>query len=354
MRVPFLALLALSACTPDPDDTADTQPVVDVCAEAGLPSSYDQVSADYLALEAKSFAMGDQVMDLFHAGDIDAIWAMCSPDVQALLTKADLESVYDQVFASVPVDQLIDRRSMGVGRGMYDASTWDWQGIVLAITWGFDTEGQLSALAINQASELAEPYPDYDSTVEFTFPLDCLAYTAWGGKDELHNYHTYYAPSAYAYDFLIWQEGGSCAEPCEANEDYWIFGQPLYAPAAGTVVEAEDVHEDMPPGQKDPQGLEGNHVTLEVAPGEYLLLAHMQSGSVLVAVGDTVEQGQHIGNVGNSGNTTEAHLHIHLQDQESYGNQGQTMPQDFYDIVVDGVDMARGMPVGSTFVTRSE
>jgi len=348
-----LALLALAACTPT-DDTADTQPTVDVCAEAGLPSSYDQVSADYLALEAATFALGDSVMDLFHAGDIDAIWTMCSPDVQALVSKADLESIYDQVFETAPVDQLIGRRSMGVGRGMYDASTWDWQGIVLAITWGFDAEGQLSALSINQASDLPEPYPDYDSSVEFAFPLGCLVYTAWGGRDELHNYHTYYAPNAYAYDFIMWQQGGTCAEPCEANEDYWIFGQPLYAPAAGTVAEAEDGNPDMPPGEKDPPALEGNHVTIEVAPGEYLLMAHMQNGSVLVATGDTVERGQHIGNVGNSGNTTESHLHIHLQDQVVYGAQAESMPQDFYGIMVDGEDVARGMPAGSSFVVPGD
>ena len=349
-----LALFALAACTPKDDDTADTQPSIDVCAEAGLPSSYDQVQADYQAAEVATFALGDQVMDLWHAGDIDAIRTMCSPDVQAMVSKADLESIYEQVFEYAPVEDLIDRRSMGVGRGMYDASTWDWQGIVLAITWGFDADGAIMGLSLSQASSLPEPYPDYDSAVQFTFPLDCLAYTAWGGRDELHNYHTYYAPNAYAYDFIMWTEGGTCTEPCESNEDYWIFGQPLYAPAAGTVVEAEDGNPDMPPGQTDPPALEGNHVTLEVAEGEYLLMAHMQSGSVQVAVGDTVEQGQHIGNVGNSGNTTEAHLHMHLQDQVVYGSQAESMPQDFYGIVVDGVDVARGMPAGSSFVRRGD
>lgn len=345
------ALLALAACTPK-DDTADTQPSVDSCAEAGLPSSYEQVQADYEAAQAEVYARGDEVMALFHAGDIDAIWAMCSPEVQAMLSKADLHSVYEQVFEYAPVVQLIERRSMGVGRGMYDASTWDWQGIVLAITWGFDAEGTLVGLSLGQASELPEPYPDYESAVEFAFPLDCLVYTAWGGKDELHNYHTYYAPNAYAYDFIMWQDGGSCAEPCEENADYYIFGQPLYAPAAGTVVEAEDGNPDMPPGETDPPALEGNHVVIEVAPGEYLLMAHMQDGSVVPAEGDAVEQGQYLGNVGNSGNTTEAHLHIHLQDQVTYGSEAEAMPQDFYGIVVDGSQVARGMPIGSTFVTR--
>jgi hypothetical protein len=348
----LLPLMLLAACTPE-GDTGDTQ-APDLCAAQGLPSRYEQVQAEYEAAEATAFALGDQVMALFHAGDTQSIWDMSSPEVQALVSAEDLASIHDQVFALSPVDQLIDRRSMGVGRGMYDASTWDWRGIVLAITWGFDQQGRLSALSISQASELPEPYPEYDSAVEFAFPLDCLAYTAWGGRDELHNYHTYYAPNAYAYDFIMWLEGGTCVEPCESNEDYHIFGQPLHAPAAGTVVEADDAHEDMPPGEMDPQGLEGNHVTLEVAEGEYLLLAHMQSGSVQVAVGDVVEQGQYLGNVGNSGNTTEAHLHIHLQDQIHYGSQAQSMPQDFYGIVVDGEESARGMPAGSSFVRRAD
>ncbi len=352
--LPALLLPLLTAC-PTPDDSAtDTQPAVDVCAEQGLPSSHDQVQAAYDAAEAEAVEQGDAVMALFHAGDIDAVWELCTADVQALITKDDLQAIYEQIFAVEPVDDLVDRRSLATGRSMYDISSWDWLGITLAISWAFDDDGQLAGLGIQQASELPDPNPDYDSAVAFELPFDCLVYTAWGGRDELHNYHTAYAQGAYAYDFLIWHDGGTCAEPCEDNEDYYIFGQPLYAPAAGTVVEVEDVHPDMPPGEMDPVALEGNHVTLEVAEGEYLLLAHMQSGSVQVAVGDVVEQGQHIGDVGNSGNTTEAHLHIHLQDQVSYTASALSMPQDFYGIVVDGSATERGMPVGGQFVVRAD
>ena len=53
---------------------------------------------------------------------------------------------------------------------------------------------------------------------------------------------------------------------------------------------------------------------IEVADGEYLLIAHMQPGSLTVAVGDVVESGKQIGLVGNSGNTSGPHIHIHLHD----------------------------------------
>ncbi|MEZ7171746.1 M23 family metallopeptidase [Sporosarcina sp. OR05] len=42
-------------------------------------------------------------------------------------------------------------------------------------------------------------------------------------------------------------------------------------------------------------------------------MAHMKEGSVAVAKGDTVTTGQLLGKVGNSGNTSEPHLHIHAE-----------------------------------------
>lgn len=58
----------------------------------------------------------------------------------------------------------------------------------------------------------------------------------------------------------------------------------------------------------------GNHVVIEIAKGQYAFYAHLQPGSLRVRVGDRVKRGQVVGLVGNSGNSTEPHLHFHLTD----------------------------------------
>jgi murein DD-endopeptidase MepM/ murein hydrolase activator NlpD len=58
----------------------------------------------------------------------------------------------------------------------------------------------------------------------------------------------------------------------------------------------------------------GNHVILDLGDGTYAVYAHVQRGSLQVRAGDTVRAGQPIARVGNSGNTTEPHLHFHLMD----------------------------------------
>jgi hypothetical protein len=93
---------------------------------------------------------------------------------------------------------------------------------------------------------------------------------------------------------------------------YAIFGQPIHAPCSGTVLRAEDGYPDMPPPQADRTHMPGNFVLLDCL-GVHILLAHIRQGTVRVRPGDRLAAGTTIGNVGNSGNTNEPHLHIHAQ-----------------------------------------
>jgi murein DD-endopeptidase MepM/ murein hydrolase activator NlpD len=62
-------------------------------------------------------------------------------------------------------------------------------------------------------------------------------------------------------------------------------------------------------------GLAGNHVVLQLAQGRgYVALAHLQRGSICVARGDLVLSGQRLGACGNSGNSTEPHVHVQVMD----------------------------------------
>ncbi len=93
---------------------------------------------------------------------------------------------------------------------------------------------------------------------------------------------------------------------------YRIFGEPVYAPCGGQVIAAVDGLPEMSPPRMDREHMAGNHVLLE-CDGVWVLLGHLQRGSVRVRAGEAVAPGQWLARVGNSGNTGEPHLHIHAQ-----------------------------------------
>ncbi|MFZ1887534.1 MAG: M23 family metallopeptidase [Candidatus Binataceae bacterium] len=109
-----------------------------------------------------------------------------------------------------------------------------------------------------------------------------------------------------------------CSGPTNLVKSYTIYGKQVLAVADGTVVTAINDQPDVPPGSFPP-GLtldqaDGNAVILDLGGGNYAMYAHMQPGSVRVAVGDNVTRGQVLGLVGNSGNTLAPHLHFQMMD----------------------------------------
>lgn len=100
------------------------------------------------------------------------------------------------------------------------------------------------------------------------------------------------------------------------NTDYLAYGVPLLAVADGTVASVlSDVRDSTPqhaPTDLTFEQLGGSYVILDIGGGNFVYYAHMVPGSATVKVGDNVARGQVIGKLGNSGNSTEAHLHLHV------------------------------------------
>lgn len=110
------------------------------------------------------------------------------------------------------------------------------------------------------------------------------------------------------------------------------WGRPVVAPVAGVVVIAHDGEPDAPvrrsplayPGfvrtqparvRRGLPGLAGNCVVIDAgAGGPFVLVAHLRNGSVGVRAGDLVRPGRPIGVCGNSGNSTQPHVHLQASD----------------------------------------
>lgn len=160
------------------------------------------------------------------------------------------------------------------------------------------------------------PYPTNVKLVEpaVTIALPMLETTivGWGGDKLETNYpHIVVPVERWAYDLLM--------EPASMGskhlEDYGIYGKEVIAPVSGTIIGVKDSEEDITPGSSnEPETMVGNHIYIQIEEtGTYLVLAHFKKDSILVEVGQHVNKGTIIGKVGNTGSSSEPHLHIHHQ-----------------------------------------
>jgi murein DD-endopeptidase MepM/ murein hydrolase activator NlpD len=104
-------------------------------------------------------------------------------------------------------------------------------------------------------------------------------------------------------------------------EDWLCYGAEILAVAAGTVVEVVRDLPNVTPG-KNPEGLSipqiaGNRVIIDMGSGHYAMYAHLAPDSIQVNVGDHVQQGQKLGLLGNTGNSSAPHLHFQVMDRPS-------------------------------------
>ncbi|MGW0791538.1 M23 family metallopeptidase [Streptomyces sp. NPDC002911] len=156
--------------------------------------------------------------------------------------------------------------------------------------------------------------------------------------DKVPSHGTHAYGQAYAIDIVAEPEEGSrppfrrlwpVARP---NRAFPAFGAPLVAVADGTVVRASDGRRDHLSRNSGPalaylmlveafvrdmagaHRIFGNHIVLDLGDGTYAAYAHVRRGSLQVKAGDTVREGQLLARCGNSGNSTEPHVHFQLMD----------------------------------------
>ncbi|MFC4550490.1 MULTISPECIES: M23 family metallopeptidase [Halorussus] len=174
---------------------------------------------------------------------------------------------------------------------------------------------------------------------ELTLPFDGEWTTVNGGVTQRTSHSWGIVSQRYAYDFVVTDaDGDTHAGDGGELTDYYAFGKPIRAPADGTVVKTKDSLRDYPkPGsgwiEWRTWDIAGNHVVVRHADGEYSLLAHLQEGSVTVEPGDEVARGDVVGACGNSGASTEPHLHFQIQDSANFWFAAGLVPR-FVDTTV--------------------
>ncbi|GAA0357724.1 M23 family metallopeptidase [Bacillus horti] len=301
-----LALTLLTACSTedenipiDPDNSESTEQTDPVEGDEG---------ESIVTIDPQEFG------EAFTRGDFSEIYAQTSSDFKAAVDEAafiELSTSYNEnvtsfeLLSTIPVQGLMEY-------------LWIDQSGTKGIQTYFDADQAIAGLQLTPLSSFPETDEKLSET-SFIVPTTETWFTFWGGRNVMVNYHYAVESQRYAYDWSIMQNGSSYAGDPAENESYFAFGKEVVAPAGGTVISVENgIQDNTPQVETNAEQPLGNHVILDHGNGEFSVLAHFKEGSVTVAEGDTVEQGDLLGLCGNSGNSSEPHIHFHVMDDADW------------------------------------
>ena len=156
-----------------------------------------------------------------------------------------------------------------------------------------------------------------DGSIDMQFPLGPgTYYVVQGGQSSWLNHHHPSRSQKFALDIVALNRWGIRARGIYPRqlEAYCIFGDSVYSPCSGTITATKGDLADVLPGQADEKHVTGNHIVIRHDGTDiYVGLCHLMKDTILVRAGEHVETMQRLARVGNSGNTSEPHLHVHAK-----------------------------------------
>ncbi|MFC5624411.1 DUF3887 domain-containing protein [Algoriphagus winogradskyi] len=219
--------------------------------------------------------------------------------------------------------------------GTYASYKTNFERAVFAVNISVDGDNKINGLFVKPYQDSKLPTLVRNET-KLILPFKGEWTVFWGGDTKELNYHVENIAQKNAFDILVIDEDGkSFKTDGKQNEDYYAFGKELIAPADAEVVLVVDGVKDNVPGEMNSIYIPGNTVILKTANNEYLFFAHFKQNSIVVKQGQQVKQGDLLGLCGNSGNSSEAHLHFHIQNLEDM-TKATGAKAYFEEIIVNG------------------
>lgn len=268
----------------------------------------------------------------YNSDNFDAIFLSFSPEMQTALpldkTKEFLTGLKTQVGK-------ITKRQFVRYEQTYASYKTNFERALFAVNISVDNNAKINGLFVKPFKESNLSTIARNST-KLILPFKDQWTVIWGGDTKELNYHVESEAQKNAFDFVITDsKGNSYKTDGKTNEDYYAFGKELFAPCDGEVVLVVDGVKDNVPGKLNPIYIPGNTVIIKTGNNEFLFFAHFKQHSIVVKEGQKIKQGQVLGLCGNSGNSSEAHLHFHIQNVEDM-NTATGVKCYFDKIQVDG------------------
>ena len=192
-------------------------------------------------------------------------------------------------------------------------------------------------------------FVDYKTATKLKLPFSGEWFVYQGGREPYQNANAYRDAERYSDVFTVLKDGRAFTGDGTKNEQFYCYGQPVAAPADGTVVMVNDTFADNAPGRPEQVAPNGNRVLISHGNKEYSLLLHLKQNSVKVKTGDKVKQGDVVAECGNSGASPAPHLEYRLQNSKGVPYP-YTVPARFVDYVADGKPVESGEPLRGQLV----
>jgi murein DD-endopeptidase MepM/ murein hydrolase activator NlpD len=322
---------------------APPAPKPEATAPAVAAGSYPVMSA-----AAKSRAR--QLFGYFESGQSAALYAAFSPQMKKSNSTAKMATASKQIGSELGREEKMigenfapDLLSANTVYSRYSQFSKSKNPIYTVIAE--DEQGQIGLIQFRpDPPPTGNRFVDYKDTTKLKLPFSGEWFVFQGGRFVYQNPNAYRDAERYAMSFTVLKDGRPFSGDGSKNEQFYCYGQPILAPADGTVVQITDSYADNPPGRPDQVLPSGNRVLISHGNGEYSLLTHLRQNSIKIKRGAKVKQGDVIGECGNSGSSTAPHLEYRLQNTKGVPFP-QTLPPQFVDYLADGTPVALGEPV---------
>lgn len=250
----------------------------------------------------------------YNSDKYDSIFAMFDANMQKALppekTTKFLADLKDQA------GNITQRQFIKLVKGTVAVYKTNFEKAVFTLNMSLDNNLKINGLSVRPYADETKPTPARNTT-KLMLPFKDEWTVVWGGDTKELNYHVSTPAQKNAFDIIITDaKGNSYKTDGKTNEDYYAFGKELIAPCDGEIVLVVDGVKDNVPGQMNTFNVGGNMVIIKTANNEYLVFCHFKHQSIKVKEGQKIKQGELLGLCGNTGNSSEAHLHFHIQNIE--------------------------------------
>jgi len=195
---------------------------------------------------------------------------------------------------------------------------------------------------------ISQERSDNIDMIEIFFPLEGVYISPNTPGSKIPSHGTANFGEEYAIDFVMIQDTDKLKKPYKKSffeylfrgldlSDFYGWGQKVYSPVNGEVIEIEDTIEERNPVRifndykntitvtkkyiedgASPKIITGNYAMIKCSEKVYVLLAHLKKNSIKVRVGQKVQEHEEIGELGHSGNSTMPHLHMQFMNNRDY------------------------------------
>jgi hypothetical protein len=296
-----------------------------------------------------------QLYEYFAHGQTSLLYSAFTPGMKKQSTEAKIATISKQITEKfgTPTQTLSENYIPGLGAPatLYSrTAAYSKAKVPVMVIMAINGDGELNDIQISPVPLLRpDEYSDYQDSTKLHLPFTGQWVVLQGGRAVYDNAYAASEDNRYSVAFMALKDGMAYENDGRKNTDYYCFGQPILAPAAGVIIQAVGNSSDHPPGRVPEIQSRGNYVVIAHGNSEFSMIPYLKAGSLKVKNGQRVKAGDQIAECGNSGSSFAPHVEYSLQNTRGFPLP-KTMPAQFVDYTADGKAVPVGEPLRGQIV----